>query len=168
MRTPFILPIAAVALLVTLILPPSAQAQGTRGGGGTSPTPPQTAIETFGRLPLVTESMVPGMLNQISVPEEFNVNVFATPPVMNYPTALAPTPDGSALYVGSDGNGASGAYPGIGRILRLRDTNGDGQADEVKAFVPEIDNVRGLVWYHDRLIVMAAPEISLFFDRNGD
>jgi|GEM_PF-2733370 len=39
---------------------------------------------------------------------------------------------------------------------------------EVKAFVPDIDSPRGLVWDHDRLYLLHPPDISVFFDRDGD
>src|SRR5262245_1097369 len=119
MKKVLVYTIATSTLLVALLLPLSAQGPAAPSAG---PNPPQTPIEAIPRLPVVTDAMVPAMLREIAVPDEFDVTVFATPPVMNYPTAIAPTPDGSTLYVGSDGNGASGAYAGIGRILRLRDT----------------------------------------------
>ena len=49
-----------------------------------------------------------------------------------------------------------------------RDLNGDGVADEVKAFVPDINSPRGVVWNHDHLIVLAPPNVTAFYDRDGD
>ena len=106
-------------------------------------------------------------IGDITVPPEFEVTVFATPPVFNSPTAVAAAPDGT-VFVAGDGNGAQAFFPKMGHIVRLRDTNGDGRADESTQFVPDIDSPRGLVWNHDHLIVMAPPNISAFYDRNND
>jgi putative membrane-bound dehydrogenase-like protein len=106
-------------------------------------------------------------IGDMTVPPEFEVTVFATPPVFNSPTAVAATPDGT-VFVAGDGNGAQAFFPRMGHIVRLRDTNGDGRADESTQFVPDIDSPRGLVWNHDHLIVMAPPNISAFYDHNND
>ena len=52
--------------------------------------------------------------------------------------------------------------------MRLRDSNGDGRADEVKEFVKELDSPRGLIWDHDRLYVLHPPHISVYYDRDRD
>ncbi|MCD6051181.1 MAG: Trehalose utilization [Verrucomicrobia bacterium] len=52
--------------------------------------------------------------------------------------------------------------------MRLRDTDGDGKADEAKKFVANVDSPRGLVWDHDRLYVLHPPHISVFIDKDGD
>jgi len=107
------------------------------------------------------------LLKEVEFPPEFEVSIFATPPAVNYPVFLAAAPDGT-LYVSSDGNGSLDRKPHLGRVLRVRDTNGDGQADEVKAFVPDVDSPRGLVWDHDRLYLLHPPDISVFIDRDSD
>jgi len=56
----------------------------------------------------------------------------------------------------------------MGRILRLRDTKGTGQADEVKEFVAEVDSPRGLVWDKDRLYLVHPPHLSVYIDKDGD
>jgi hypothetical protein len=80
---------------------------------------------------------------------------------------VAAATDGT-LYVSSDGNGSLDRKPHLGRVLRVRDTNGDGQGDEVKAFVADVDSPRGLVWDHDRLYLLHPPDVSVFIDKNGD
>lgn len=103
---------------------------------------------------------------EIQAPDEFDVTVFATPQQANYPVFVAAAPDGT-VYVASDGNASLGTQPGRGRIIRLRDTDGDGRADEVKTFAT-VDSPRGLVWDRDRLYVMHPPHLSAFIDRDGD
>src|SRR6185436_269038 len=53
-------------------------------------------------------------------------------------------------------------------IFRLRDTDGDGRADEVKTFVKDFDSPRGLVWDIDRVYVLHPPHISAYLDKDGD
>lgn len=103
---------------------------------------------------------------EVEAPEGFDVSVFATAEQANYPVYVAAAPDGT-VFVASDGNGSLGTDPGRGRILRLRDTNDDGRADEVKVFA-KVDSPRGLVWDGDRLYLMHPPHLSVFFDRDGD
>ena len=126
------------------------------------PTPEQLA-----KLPAVLPEKAAALLQEVKVPEGFAATIFATPPAVNYPVYVAATTDGT-LYVSSDGNGSLDRKPHLGRVLRVRDTDGNGQADEVKAFVPDIDSPRGLVWDHDRLYLLHPPDLSVFIDQDGD
>ena len=85
------------------------------------------------------------LLREVQAPEGFRTTIFATPNEANYPVFVAATVDGT-LFVSSDGNGSLGRDPQRGRIVRLRDTDNDGHADEVKEFVGDIDSPRGLLW----------------------
>jgi putative membrane-bound dehydrogenase-like protein len=107
------------------------------------------------------------ILKDVKVPAGFDATIFAAPPMANYPVFIAAAPDGT-LYVSSDGNGSLGRDPHRGRILRLRDLDGDGRADEVKEFVKDVDSPRGLVWDYDRLYLLHPPNISEYIDRDGD
>ncbi len=115
----------------------------------------------------VNADKIAAILAEVKAAEGFEVKVFATPPAVNYPVFVAAAADGT-LYVSSDGNGSLGRLPNLGRILRVRDTNGDGAADEVKVFVPNVDSPRGLLWDHDRVICLHPPHVSAFIDRDGD
>lgn len=107
------------------------------------------------------------LLAEVKAPAGFDATIFATPAQANYPVFVAATADG-ALYVSSDGNGSLGRDPGRGRLLRLRETDGDGIADEVKEFVKRLDSPRGLVWVDDQLIVLHPPHVTAFRDTDGD
>src|SRR3954471_20523532 len=107
------------------------------------------------------------LLKDVKVPAGFDATIFAAPPMANYPVFIAAAPDGT-LYVSSDGNGSLGRDPHRGRILRLRDLDGDGRADEVKEFVKDVDSPRGLVWDYDRLYLLHPPNISEYIDKDGD
>ncbi|QDT63145.1 DUF7133 domain-containing protein [Calycomorphotria hydatis] len=105
-------------------------------------------------------------LKQVKTSDEFDVTLFANSSAANYPVFVAAAPNGT-LYVSSDGNGSLGRSPERGRIIRLRDQDGDGHADETKVFC-EVDAPRGIVWDHDRLYVMHPPHLSAYVDSDGD
>ena len=107
------------------------------------------------------------ILKDASVAEGFEMTLFAPSQMANYPVYVAASPNGD-LYVSSDGNGSLGRQPGRGRVLRLRDSNQDGRADEVTPFIDQIDSPRGLIWDHDRLYLLHPPHISVFYDQDGD
>ena len=107
------------------------------------------------------------ILKDVRVPPEFEMSLFAPSATANYPVYVAAAPNGD-LYVSSDGNGSLGRDPNRGRVLRLRDQDGDGRADQVTEFIPNIDSPRGLIWDHDRLYLLHPPHVSVHFDRDGD
>jgi putative heme-binding domain-containing protein len=107
------------------------------------------------------------LLKDVTVADGFEATIFATPAQANYPVFSAAAPDGT-LYVSSDRNGSLGRLPNMGRVLRLRDTKGTGQADEVKEFVKDVDSPRGLVWDKDRLYLVHPPHLSVYIDKDGD
>jgi putative membrane-bound dehydrogenase-like protein len=106
------------------------------------------------------------ILKDVKVAEGFEATLFANSAAANYPVFVAAEPDGT-LYVSSDGNGSLGRKPKRGRIIRLRDLDGDGRADETKVFC-EVDSPRGLVWDHDRLYLVHPPHLSEFIDADHD
>ncbi len=107
------------------------------------------------------------VLSDVKIPDGLEATVFATPPAVNYPVFVAAAPDGT-VYVSSDKNGSLDREARRGSILRLRDLDGDGRADESKLFVADVDSPRGLVWDRDRLYVMHPPHLSAFIDKDGD
>ena len=113
-----------------------------------------------------TAAQEAAILADVKVADGFDVTLFAAPPMVNYPVFVGAAPDGT-LYVSSDGNGSLGRDPKRGRIIRLRDTDGDGRADESKVFC-DVDAPRGLVWDKDRLYVMHPPHLSVFIDKDLD
>jgi putative membrane-bound dehydrogenase-like protein len=106
-------------------------------------------------------------LADVTVPEGFDVSLFAAPPAVLYPVYVAAAPDGTC-YVSVDKNGSLDREPHRGAIYRLRDLDGDGRADETKLYVADVDSPRGLVWDHDRLYCMHPPHLSAFIDHDGD
>ncbi|MES2708781.1 MAG: PVC-type heme-binding CxxCH protein [Verrucomicrobiota bacterium] len=142
--------LAAGTAALTVVTSPVARAQAPV----TSPPPEQLKKEA-------------AYLKEVKVPDGFDLTLFSSPPQSNYPVFVASSVDGT-VYVSSDKNGSLDRAPKRGSIIRLRDTDGDGRADESKAFVPDVDSPRGLVWDHDRVYVMHPPHLSAFIDHNGD
>src|SRR6185295_8119585 len=69
----------------------------------------------------------------VTVPAEFEATLYAAAPRVNYPVAIAATPNG-VVFVASDEQGSLGRTPNGGKILRCVDRDGDGKADDVKVF----------------------------------
>ncbi len=124
-------------------------------------------MDRFATTPLLTPALLPQAQNAITVPDEFVATVYGLPPIVSYATGVAAAPDGT-VFIALDGNGASNAWDHMGRVVRLKDNNHDGVADQATAFVPDVDSARGVLWYYDHLIVLAAPNITAYWDRNGD
>jgi len=114
----------------------------------------------------LTSEQEAAILKGVKVAEGFEATLFANSAAANYPVFVAAEPDGT-LYVSSDGNGSLGRNPKRGRIIRLRDLDNDGHADETKVFC-EVDSPRGLVWDHDRLYLVHPPHLSEFIDADHD
>ncbi len=107
------------------------------------------------------------LLSEVKVPGDFTATIFASPPQVNYPVFVGASVEGD-LYVAVDKNGSLGRGQHMGSVLLLRDTDNDGQADEIKKFIPDVDSPRGLVWDHDRLYLMHPPHLSVFIDKDRD
>ena len=101
------------------------------------------------------------------VPEGFEIREFAGPPEVDYPTAVMAAANGD-VYVPCDRNGSLGKKEGMGRVMRCRDTDGDGVADQFIAFVPEINSPRGGHFVGDTLYIIHPPFLSRYRDTNGD
>lgn len=98
------------------------------------------------------------------------VTLFAVEPQVVDPVALCFTADGSCLVVEMRdyplGLGA-GAPPG-GRVRRLRDTDGDGRADESVVFAEGLSYPTSITPWRGGVLVAAPPEIIYLEDADGD
>lgn len=88
------------------------------------------------------------ILNNISLPEGFTISVFAEVPAARHMTT---GPDGT-LYVSSK----------RGSIFALRDTNGDGRADEKRVVARKLNRPGGLAFWDGELYVGLLDEIVAF------
>lgn len=77
---------------------------------------------------------------------------FAGPDIVPSPAALAVSPDGK-VFVGVDMMGSLGKEPGKGAIVRLVDSDNDGELDSHTEFV-KVDNPRGIIAVRDQVFVL--------------
>ena len=112
------------------------------------------------------------ILKSVTLPDGYDATVFAMPPQGGYPTSCSASVDG-VLFVAVDENGSIDQKPNRGRIVRMRDTNGDGKADEFIVFA-EMDSPRGVIWdgpsgtAPGTLYVMHPPNLTAYHDDDGD
>jgi len=99
-------------------------------------------------------------------PAGFKVTLFAGPPVAMYPTCVNESPDG-AVFVCVDPNLSLSTLKGVGRVMRLVDSDGDGRADRYTTFA-EMDSPRGVVSDGKTVYVMHPPDLTAYRDTNGD
>lgn len=88
----------------------------------------------------------------LALPPELSQTTFTSPGLTPSPTCLSAHPNGD-LFVGVDMCGSLGKGPGKGKIVRLRDTDNDGVADEHTLFAT-LDNPRGLIAVADKVYVI--------------
>ncbi len=101
------------------------------------------------------------------LPAGLQANIFAAPPLVNYPTFVAPAANGD-LYVSVDKNGSLDTKPDRGFIYKLVDTDHDGVADKQTVFADKVTSPRGLTVVGDRVICLHPPELEMFRDKDGD
>ncbi len=106
------------------------------------------------------------MRDLVKAPADFDVTLFAAPPKVSYPVAVAAGPGGE-VFVAVDEQGSLGRTPGGGRVLRCVDRDGDGKVDEVTVFA-KMEHPRGLIARQGKVWVMHPPTLSLFHDEDGD
>lgn len=95
-------------------------------------------------------------LQDIHAPDGFRIQEFASD--LQDPNALSFDDAGNLYYTELvDGS-----------VVRLRDTNGDGAADDKKIFASGFKNPRGLAWHDGMLYVSSRGQINTLRDTNGD
>jgi putative heme-binding domain-containing protein len=102
-----------------------------------------------------------------ALPEGWTITEFASPPEVEYPTALSAAVNGD-VYVSVDRNGSIGHNPEFGKIVRATDTNGDGKADQFQDFVPKVNSPRGGHYVGDTFYLIHPPYLSSYRDTDGD
>ncbi|HYV35431.1 MAG TPA: PVC-type heme-binding CxxCH protein, partial [Gemmataceae bacterium] len=122
--------------------------------------------QPFGKAPNLPPVDDKTVQDLVKAPPEFEVTLFATPPMIGYPVTVAATPNGE-LFVAVDEQGELGRNPGGGKVLKLVDTKGTGKADKVTEFA-KVDHPRGLIYQNNTLWVMHPPTLSVYHDDDGD
>lgn len=103
-----------------------------------------------------------GFRDAVKVPNDFEATLYATPPQLGYPVALACAPN-AQLFVAVDEQGSIGTAPGGGKVLRCVDRDGDGKVDDVSVFA-RMEHPRGLVYQDGLLWVLHAASLSVYRD----
>jgi putative membrane-bound dehydrogenase-like protein len=106
-----------------------------------------------------------------TLPDGFEIEVVAKPPLVNRPVTGAFDEDGR-LYV-SDSSGSNDDVEKQleqrpHRILRLEDTNGDGRFDRHTVFADKMMFPEGTMWLDGSLYVSAPPSIWKLTDTDHD
>jgi putative membrane-bound dehydrogenase-like protein len=154
----------AIALALSLGATPTILAQAP------APAAPQTVarpqpIPRSGPVPREPE-VERKLQAEFKAPDGFSVTLFAGPPVAMYPTCVNESPDG-AIFVCVDPNLSLSTLKGVGRVMRLVDTDGDGRADRYTTFA-EMDSPRGVASDGRTVYVMHPPTLTAYRDTNGD
>ena len=149
-----------IALAVTLGAPSITASQGSPAA---PPRPKQVAKHgVVPREPAVEQRLQA----DFKAPSGFTVSLFAGPPIAMYPTCVNESPDG-AVFVCVDPNLSLSTLKGVGRVMRLVDTDGDGHADTYTTFA-EMDSPRGVVADGKTVYVMHPPTLTAYRDTDGD
>lgn len=102
--------------------------------------------------PLISDAEVAN----ITVPDGFAVQIFADG--LRGPRFMAVGPDG-VLYVADRGND---------RIVALPDTNGDGQADEIRVLADGLNNPHNMIYHEEAWYVAVTEGVVRLVDEDGD
>ncbi|WPP51019.1 PVC-type heme-binding CxxCH protein [Catalinimonas niigatensis] len=110
-------------------------------------------------------------VESMTVKEGFNVNVWASEPMMSQPMAFC-WDDKGRLWVAEnldyESRGSGFSSSGNSRILILEDTDKDGVADSSKVFLEGIAFPAALAVGFDGLFLGAPPNLLFVPDRNSD
>jgi putative membrane-bound dehydrogenase-like protein len=128
--------------------------------------PPGGGFGAFGKGAANTPVDDKTVADLVRAPAGFDVTLFAAPPKVSYPVAIAAGPAGE-VFVAVDEQGSLGRTPGGGKVLRCLDRDGDGKADEVTVFA-KMEHPRGVLYHNGSVYVMHPPTLSVFHDDDGD
>ena len=106
-----------------------------------------------------------------TIPEGFTIERIARPPLIERPITAA-FDDQGRLYIadssGSNDNVKKQLEEKPHRIVRLEDSDGDGQFDKKIIFADHMMFPEGTMWYSGSLYVSAPPSIWKLTDSDGD
>ena len=109
--------------------------------------------------------------HQFTLPDGFEIQQVAGPPLVNRPIN-ADLDEQGRLYVtdssGSNENVKLQLEKKPHRIVRLEDTDGDGRYDSSTVFADRMSFPEGAMWYNGSLYVCAPPQIWKLTDTNDD
>jgi len=100
--------------------------------------------------------------------EDFKAELFATEPYVIDPVSMEFDEQGNAYVVGMLDAYKPDSVKGKGRIVMLKDINGDGRADTSIIFADSIREASSILPWEGGLLIAAAPNIMYYKDTNGD
>ncbi len=110
-------------------------------------------------------------VESMTVKEGYNVNVWASEPMMSQPMAFC-WDDQGRLWIAEnldyESRGHGFSNDGNSRILILEDTDNDGEADSRKVFLEGIPFPAAIAVGFDGLFLGAPPNLLFVPDKNGD
>ncbi len=150
---------AAFALAASALL---AQPPATKGGGNAGGPPPAPVIPPL-------PDFVP--LEMFSVPEGFEITLWAQSPLLHNPTNMDIDAQGRIwITEGMNYRKHKDRVKDGDKVVVLSDTNGDGKADKAETFVqePQFTAPLGIAVIDNKIIVSHAPDLIVYTDVDGD
>src|SRR5262245_46518030 len=105
----------------------------------------------------------------LKVPEGFRATLFASDPLIEYPSVLALGPRPGSIFIPHD------YMTGLGteivkrdEIRLVEDTDGDGRADKTTLYAGGFNSIQGLAWHEGTVYAMHAPFLTSLRDTDGD
>jgi len=139
-----------------------AQGRGRASQAPVAPMPPAPA-------PVLTTDAA---LKSLTVAPGYKVELAASEPLIHAPVAIQFGPDGRMWVVEMNGYspvlGGEGEDAPNGRVVVLRDRDGDGRYDDAVVFLDNLILPRSIMLVGDGLLVGSPPELAFWRDANGD
>jgi putative membrane-bound dehydrogenase-like protein len=100
--------------------------------------------------------------------ENFKAEIFATEPLVIDPVSMQFDEEGNAYVVGMLDAYKPDSTKGKGKIVMLKDVDGDGRADTAIVFADSLREATSILPWKGGLLIAAAPSIMYYKDTNGD
>lgn len=100
--------------------------------------------------------------------EDFKAEIFATEPYVIDPVSMEFDEQGNAYVVGMQDAYKPDSVKGKGRIIMLKDRDGDGRADTSIIFADSLREASSILPWDGGLLIAAAPNIMYYKDTDGD
>lgn len=153
-------------LLALLISSPLTAQNGDRPGETQRELPEEWRVEAPG--PLSPEEA----LESFVLAPGYRIELVAAEPLIHDPVQIAFGADGSLWVLEMRGYmpnaDGEGEHEAVGRVVRLRDTDGDGQMDTSVVFLENLILPRAIAPARDGLLVVEPPNLVFCRDTNDD
>lgn len=107
-------------------------------------------------------------MNTFHFSEDFKAEIFAAEPLVMDPVSMEFDEEGNAYVVEMLDVFVPDSMKGKGRIVMLKDLDGDGRADTAIVFADSIRDATSILPWEGGLLIAAAPNIMYYKDTDGD